>query len=98
MSLPEVRIEKRLKQRRWLMVVVPLGSLIVAHIAIAILLVTTGHSPVTTFHRLVDAAYLSSAALTNTLIAARPVKASSTSARSVPPGWRCSCTTLRRQC
>jgi ABC-type uncharacterized transport system permease subunit len=73
MSLPEVRIEKRLRQRRWLMVAVPLGSLVVAHIAIAILLVTTGHAPVTTFRRLFDAAYLSNSALTNTLIAATPL-------------------------
>jgi general nucleoside transport system permease protein len=72
-SLPEVRIEKRLKQRRWLMVAVPLGSLVVAHIAIAILLVATGHAPVTTFRRLFDAAYLSNGALTNTLIAATPL-------------------------
>jgi general nucleoside transport system permease protein len=72
-SLPEVRIEKRLRQRRWLMVAVPLGSLVVAHIAIAILLFATGHSPVTTFRRLFDAAYLSTPALTNTLIAATPL-------------------------
>ena len=56
MILPEVRIEKRLRQRRWLMVAVPLGSLVVAHIAIAILLAATGHSPLTTFRRLFDAA------------------------------------------
>jgi ABC-type uncharacterized transport system permease subunit len=73
MSLPQVRIEKRLRQRRWLMVVVPLGSLVVAHIAIAILLVTTGHPPVTTFRRLFDAAYLADGALSNTLIAATPL-------------------------
>jgi len=72
-SLAEVRIEKRLKQRRWLMVAVPLGSLAVAHLAIAILLLATGHAPVTTFRRLFDAAYLSNGALTNTLIAATPL-------------------------
>ena len=36
MNLGGLRIEKRLKQRRWLMVAVPLGSLVVAHIAIEI--------------------------------------------------------------
>jgi ABC-type uncharacterized transport system permease subunit len=71
--LPEVRIEKRLRQRRWLMVAVPLGSLVVAHIAIAILLAATGHSPATTFRRLFDAAYLADGALSNTLIAATPL-------------------------
>ncbi len=73
MILPEVRIEKRLRQRRWLMVAVPLGSLVVAHIAIAILLAGTGHSPLTTFRRLFDAAYLADGAVGNTLIAATPL-------------------------
>jgi simple sugar transport system permease protein len=72
-SLPEVRIEKRLKQRRWLMVGVPLGSLVVAHLAIAVLLAATGHPPVETFRQLFDAAYLADGALTNTLIASTPL-------------------------
>ena len=73
MSLPEVRIEKRLRQRRWLMVAVPLGSLVVAHVAIAILLAATGHPPLTTFRELFDAAYLADGALGNTFIAATPL-------------------------
>jgi simple sugar transport system permease protein len=72
-NLGALRIEKRLKQRRWLMVAVPLGSLVVAHIAIALLLLTTGHPPITTLRRLFDAAYLANGALTNTLIAATPL-------------------------
>ncbi len=71
--MPEVRIEKRLVQRRWLMVAVPLGSLVVAHAAIAVLLVATGHPPWATFRRLFDAAYLEDGALTNSLIAATPL-------------------------
>ena len=73
MSLPEVRIEKRLRQRRWLMVAVPLGSLVVAHVAIAILLAATGHPPLTTFRKLFDAAYIADGALGNTFIAATPL-------------------------
>ncbi len=73
MSLPEVRIEKRLRRRRWLMVAVPLGSLVVAHLAIAILLAATGHPPLTTFRKLFDAAYLADGALGNTFIAATPL-------------------------
>lgn len=73
MRLPEVRIEKRLRQRRWLMVAVPLGSLVVAHLAIAVLLAATGHAPVETFRQLFDAAYLADGAITNTLIAATPL-------------------------
>ena len=71
--MPQVRVEKRLHRRRWLMVAVPLGSLVVAHLLIAIMLVVTGHSPETTFRRLFDAAYLSDGALTSTLIAATPL-------------------------
>ena len=73
MSLPQVRIEKRLRPRRWLIVAVPLGSLLVALVAIAILLVATGHPPLTTFRRLFDAGYLASGALTSTLVAATPL-------------------------
>jgi simple sugar transport system permease protein len=72
-NLGGIRIEKRLRQRRWLMVAVPLGSLVVAHIAIAALLLATGHPPVTTLRRLFDAAYLANGALTNTLIASTPL-------------------------
>lgn len=73
MTVLDLRIEKRLRQRRWLVVAVPLGSLAVAHIAIAILLAATGHPPLTTFRRLFDAAYLADGALGNTLIAATPL-------------------------
>lgn len=73
MTLPRVRFEKRLRQRRWLAVAVPLGSLVVAHVAIAILLVATGHAPVPTFRKLFDAAYLADGALASTLVAATPL-------------------------
>lgn len=73
MSLPQLRIEKRLRQRRWLLAAVPLASLAVAHLAIALLLAATGHPPLTTFRRLFDAAYLADGALGNTLIAATPL-------------------------
>lgn len=73
MSLPRVRIERRLHRRRWLVVAVPLGSLVVAHVAIAALLLATGHAPLATFRRLFDAAYLADGALANTLVAATPL-------------------------
>jgi general nucleoside transport system permease protein len=72
-TLPQVRIEKRLHQRRWLMVAVPLGSLVVAHILIATLLLATGHPPVSTLRRLFDAAYLADGALAATLVSATPL-------------------------
>ena len=73
MSLPEIRVEKRLKQRRWLMVAVPLGSLVVAHLLIVVLLTATGHPPIDRLRDLFDAAYLADGALSNTLIAATPL-------------------------
>lgn len=73
MSLLRVRFEKRLERKRWLLVAVPLGSLLVAHVLIALLLVVTGHPPVDTFRRLFGAAYLDDGALGQTLIAATPL-------------------------
>ncbi len=73
MTRPAIRIEKRLTERRWLAVAVPLGSLAVAFGAIAILLAATGHAPLATFRRLFDAAFLADGALSNTLISATPL-------------------------
>ena len=73
MSLPEIRIEKRLRRRRWLLVAVPVGSLVVANLAIAGILWATGHPPVETFRRLFDAAYLADGAVTSTLVSATPL-------------------------
>ena len=73
LTRPAVRIEKRLVERRWLSVAVPLGSLAVAFGAIAIVLAATGHPPLATFRRLFDAAFLADGALSNTLISATPL-------------------------
>ncbi len=73
MTRPVVRIERRLVQHRWLSVAVPLGSLVVAFAAIALVLVATGHAPWPTFRRLFDAAFLADGALSNTLISATPL-------------------------
>jgi general nucleoside transport system permease protein len=70
---PSVRIEKRLVERRWLTVAVPLGSLVVAFAIIAVVLAATGHAPLPTFRRLFDAAFLADGALSNTLISATPL-------------------------
>ncbi len=73
MNVPRVRIERRLRRRPWLVVAVPLGSLVVALAAIAVLLTLTDHDPVETYRRLFDAAYLADGALSNTMIAATPL-------------------------
>ena len=73
MTRPSVRIERRLVQHRWLAVAVPLGSLVAASAAIGVVLVATGHSPLSTYRRLFDAAFVADGALSNTLISATPL-------------------------
>ena len=68
-----MRIEQRLVHRRWLQVVVPIGSLVAAFLAIAVVLASTGHSPWETYRRLFDAAFVADGALSNTLISATPL-------------------------
>jgi general nucleoside transport system permease protein len=68
-----MRIERRLRQPRWLSVAVPVGSLAVALLAIAVVLLATRHQPVHTYRRLFDAAFLADGALAATLVAATPL-------------------------
>jgi simple sugar transport system permease protein len=68
-----MRIERRLEQPRWLQVVVPVLSLAFAFGAAAVVLAATGHDPVETYRRLVDAAFLADGALSSTLVSATPL-------------------------
>jgi general nucleoside transport system permease protein len=68
-----IRIERRLDQPRWLTVVVPLGSLVLSFGLSALVLLATGHDPVHTFRRLVDAAFVAHGALSETVISATPL-------------------------
>jgi ABC-type uncharacterized transport system permease subunit len=68
-----MHIERRLEQPRWLSVVVPLVSIAVAFLLATIVLLATHHSPVHTFRRLFDAAFLGNGAMTETLVAATPL-------------------------
>ncbi|MFN8224573.1 MAG: ABC transporter permease [Gaiellales bacterium] len=68
-----LRIERRLEERRSLLVLVPLASLLVAHMLIALLLLVTGHSPWSTLRKLFDAAYLADGAITSTLVSSTPL-------------------------
>jgi general nucleoside transport system permease protein len=71
--MPSIRIERRLRQPRWLQVVVPLGSLVAAIVLMTIVLVATGHSPGHTFRRIVETAFGSERALEETLVSATPL-------------------------
>ncbi len=68
-----VRIERRLRQPRWLAVAVPVGSVAVALVVAAAVLGVTGHDPLTTYRLLFDAAFLNGGSLGQTLVTATPL-------------------------
>jgi general nucleoside transport system permease protein len=68
-----VRIERRLAQPGWLKVAVPIGSLLFALVASGIVLLATGHDPFSTYRQLIDAGFLQTGALTQTLTSATPL-------------------------
>ena len=68
-----MRIERRLRQPRWLVVAVPACSLVFAFFATGIVLEATGHSALSSYRQIIDAAFLNSGALGQTLVAATPL-------------------------
>ena len=68
-----MRIERRLEQPRWLVVAVPIGSIAFALVAMAVVLVATGHDPIHTYRRLFDSAFVAKGALTATFVFATPI-------------------------
>jgi simple sugar transport system permease protein len=68
-----IRIERRLRQPRWLTFVVPFGSLAAAVLVMSVVLLATGHSPIDTFRKIVETAFTSKTAINETLIAATPL-------------------------
>lgn len=68
-----MRIERRLREPRWLMVAVPAGSIALAFGLSAIVLLVTGHPAGSSFRRLIDSAFLADGALTATVVSATPL-------------------------
>jgi simple sugar transport system permease protein len=68
-----IRFERRLAQPRWLVVAVPVGSILVAFLFAAVVLAATGHNPLHTYRRLFDSAFLAKGALSDTLVSATPL-------------------------
>jgi hypothetical protein len=68
-----MRIERRLHESRWLIVVVPVASIAVAFGLMAIVLLATGHAPGHTYRRLIDSAFFASGSMTTTFISATPL-------------------------
>jgi general nucleoside transport system permease protein len=67
-----MRIERRDSTPRWLQLAVPLGSIAVALVVSAIVMLATGHNPLHAYRRLFEAAFTDPGALSNTLTAATP--------------------------
>jgi simple sugar transport system permease protein len=68
-----MRIERRLRQPWWLTVVVPVVSIAVALVLSGLILFLTGHPPLKSLHRMLDAAFIAHGALTETVISATPL-------------------------
>jgi len=68
-----ISVEQRLRRPRWLIVAVPIGSVVFAFLVAALVLLATGHNPVSTYHQLFDAAFLQQGSLDQTLIVATPL-------------------------
>ena len=66
-------VERRLNQPRWLSVAVPVASVVFAFFLAAIVLLVTGHNPLSTYRQLFDAAFLQTGTLDQTLIVATPL-------------------------
>jgi simple sugar transport system permease protein len=69
----QLRIERRLNQPGWLRVAVPLGSLLFAFLAAGVVLLATGHDPLSAYRQLFEAAFTQNQALGQTLITATPL-------------------------
>ena len=68
-----MRFERRLRQPRWLIVAVPAASLAFGFFASGIVLLATGHDPLSSYRQLIDAAFLNTGALGQTLVSATPL-------------------------
>jgi ABC-type uncharacterized transport system permease subunit len=68
-----IRFERRLAQPKWLLVAVPVGSIIVAFGVMTIVLLITHHPPLHTFSRLLSSGFGSTQALNDTLVSATPL-------------------------
>ncbi|HZO61786.1 MAG TPA: ABC transporter permease [Gaiellaceae bacterium] len=68
-----IRVERRLEQPRWLNVAVPVGSVAVSFLVMAVVLAVTGHDPLHTYSKLFRAAYGDAPGWTATLMTGTPI-------------------------
>jgi simple sugar transport system permease protein len=68
-----ISIEQRLRRPRWLAFAVPVGSVVVAFLVAALVLVVTGHNPLSTYRELFQAGFIQQGSLDQTLTVATPL-------------------------
>jgi general nucleoside transport system permease protein len=68
-----IRIERRLTEARWLLLAVPVGSLIGAAILSSVILLLTGHDPIATWGRLLNSGFFADGAMSATMVSATPL-------------------------
>ena len=68
-----ITFERRLRQPRWLSIVVPIGSVAFAFVVAGVVLLATGHEPVGTYRQLFDAGFIQTGSLSQTLINTTPL-------------------------
>ena len=68
-----MRIERRLTTPRWLVLAVPVASLVAAFAATALVLLAAGKDPIATYERIFDRAFFAPGALTSTFVTATPL-------------------------
>ena len=69
----KIRIERRLREPRWLPYAIPIGSVGVAFVIIAVVLLATGHDPGHAYSKLFRSAFSDSGALSSTFVSATPL-------------------------
>lgn len=69
-----VRLERRLEEpTRWQQAVTPVGALVLAFLIVAVVLLISGHNPLTSFQQMIQAAVTGSGAISATLTSATPL-------------------------
>src|SRR4029077_3343825 len=68
-----LRIQRRQTAPRWLVVAVPVVSLVAAFAAAAVVLLVAGKDPIATYERIFDRAFFAPGTLTSTLVTATPL-------------------------
>ena len=68
-----IRTERRLSEPAWLRLGVPFLSVAIAGLGGAVVLLATGHHPLATYRRILEAAFTADGAISGTLISATPL-------------------------